>query len=134
IANSEFWDILSFTGDSSNALRCEAGSIEGSVRCARPCQELGEQADCFGWLFLLDPVARAIDEVASQHPRAGPGLHRVEGAGLLVNTPVAGAGDEAGRHVDAAAGKQQELRPEALVGRAAVPLQPALEAGSLVLV
>src|SRR6185295_15606950 len=63
-------------------------------------QEVEQQPrHCLG-LLLLDPVSRARDEVAAPHPRAGLALHALEVAGLLVDAPIGGAGDEQRRHSD----------------------------------
>src|SRR5690606_12795661 len=142
IANREFLGSFSFTKASGGSYG-EPGSIEGpaglaagaeggawgSARGARAGQELQQQAVHPIGLLLLDPVAGALDEVAGLHPGAGPGLHGFVGARSLVYAPVAAAGKEAGRHLDPAAGEQLETGRDALVGGAAIPLQPALETG-----
>src|SRR5690348_8390905 len=61
--------------------------------------------------------------------RAGGAPHAPERARILIDAPIAPAGDEAGGHVDGAAGIGLELRRMA-AGGAAIPLQPALEAGA----
>src|ERR1051325_2643988 len=53
--------------------------------------------------------------------------HPLKGARELIDAPVALAGDEAGRHVDGAAGENLELGELPLRVRAAVPLQSALK-------
>src|SRR5690242_12235365 len=63
--------------------------VSGALR-----QELQQQfTDAFR-LLLLDPVTRARNEVTAAHLRAGS-LHLLQVAGLLIDAPVVGAGDEA---------------------------------------
>src|SRR5207245_10246561 len=81
-------------------------------------------------LFLLNPVARAPDDVHASQVRAGAVLHRLEVARLLVNAPVAPASNEARGHVDRAARPGLEFRRISPTGGAAIPLQPALETGA----
>src|SRR6266436_1918542 len=83
-------------------------------------------------LFLLHPVAGAIDQMATDHVAACAGLHRLEDAGALMRTPVLLSRDEARRHVDGAAGPRLQFRVEGARGAAAIPLQAALESGALI--
>jgi hypothetical protein len=53
-------------------------------------------------LFLLHPVPGFLDEVRADEGGACR-AHGLERAGALIGAPVAGAGDEAGGHFDAAA-------------------------------
>jgi len=80
-------------------------------------------------LLLLGPVAGALDELDALELGAGIGevLH---GAGLLVVAPVLGAGDEGGRALDLPAGEEVEVVLPVGVGRGAVPVEGALEAGA----
>src|SRR5579885_186535 len=93
-------------------------------------QKLRQQAADRLGLLLLDPVAGAVDEAAEQHLRQGALLHPLEVAGLLVDAPVARAGDEAGGDVDGPAGEERELAGIAGDRPAAIPLEAALEAGA----
>src|SRR5262249_44702924 len=77
-------------------------------------------------------MAGAVDQMAADHVGAGTGLHRLEGAGKLVGSPVLLSRDETGRHVDGAARPGLLLRHESARGAAAIPLQAALEARALI--
>src|SRR5258708_5126112 len=93
-------------------------------------QKLQQQTAYLGGLFLLHPMAGAVDQMTAKRARAGDGLHRLEYAGALMGAPVLLARDEAGGHVDAAVGKRFELSSERARGAAAIPLQAALESGA----
>src|SRR5687767_11008343 len=82
-------------------------------------------------LLLLHPVASALDEVTAAQVGAGLRLHTLEIARLLVDAPVGRAGDEHRRDVDGAARERKQPGNLVGAGAAAVPLQPALEAGAL---
>ena len=58
---------------------------------------------CF-WLFLLDPMAGVIDQVAPAEVAASGLLHFLKSARDLPNTPILSAGDEGGRHSHGAPG------------------------------
>src|SRR6266481_1227135 len=83
-------------------------------------------------LLLLHPVAGALDQMTAEHSRAGTLLHRLIDAGTLIGAPILFARNEAGRHLDAAAGKGFKLGRERARGAAAIPLQAALESGALI--
>ncbi len=68
-------------------------------------------------------------QVAAQHARAGTGLHFLHRARHLVYAPVALARDEAGRHIDGAAGEDLDLGVEFAARADPIPIQAALEAG-----
>src|SRR5271156_5086552 len=51
-------------------------------------------------LLLLHPMAGAIDQVATQHPRACALLHPLEIAGTLVSSPIAFSRNEHRGHVN----------------------------------
>src|SRR5690348_13331249 len=74
-------------------------------------------------------MAGAGDELRAAPARAGGAGHALERAWILVDAPIALAGDEAGGHVDGAAGIGLELG-RSPAGAAAIPLQPALEPGA----
>jgi len=71
-----------------------------------------------------------LDEVAAAQVRARLRLHALEFAGLLVDAPVRGTGDEHRRHVDDGTGVQPHFGREGRVRLQAVRIQPALEAGA----
>src|SRR5450756_1650609 len=105
----------------------DSGSIAAitSLLCAALrslLQEWQQQVDNLLGLFLLHPVAGAIDQVATEHPRAGALLHRLIDAGALIRAPVLLARDETGGHVDMAARPGFELGGERARGAAAIPL------------
>src|ERR1700732_504158 len=83
-------------------------------------------------LFLLHPMAGALDQMTAEHARAGTFLHRLIDAGTLIGAPILFACNEAGRHVDAAAGKGFKLGRERARGAAAIPLQAALKSRALI--
>src|ERR1700740_3717846 len=71
-----------------------------SSRLSLPLQKLDqERAHPLG-LLLLHPIAGAIDQMATEHSRAGPLLHPLEIAGTLVGPPVAFSGNEDRGHVN----------------------------------
>ena len=76
------------------------------------------------------PSARHRPRSGSRDSRARRRLHRLQQTGLLVRAPVGAAGDEGRRDVDRAAGEDLQVGRVARVGRAAVPVQAALEAGA----
>src|SRR5262249_26296467 len=84
-------------------------------------------------LLLLNPVPRAFDAVAAQHPRACLVLHALEAARNLIGPPIAAARDEDRRNVDRPAGEQLQLGVVGAGRPAAVPIETALEAGPLIL-
>src|SRR5437667_6450002 len=72
-------------------------------------KEFQQQAIHLVRLFLLHPMAGAVDEVDLPHTRAGAFLHLLDGARRLIDAPVAASGDEGRGHVDGAAGEDFEL-------------------------
>jgi hypothetical protein len=66
--------------------------------------ELKQQVTDLLRLFLLHPMAGAFDEMTTDHARARDCLHRFVDARTLIGAPILFAGNEAGRHVDCAAG------------------------------
>jgi hypothetical protein len=77
-------------------------------------------------------VARTVDEVHADHAGAGGLLHPLEGARILVRSPVAAPGDVHGRLIDCPAGEELDLGRVAAAA-AAVALESALEPGAAVL-
>ena len=67
--------------------------------------ELGKEGNDDFWLLLLYPMSRAIEQVASRHPGADGFLHVFDCPRLLVDAPVALAGNEDRRHLDLATRK-----------------------------
>jgi hypothetical protein len=55
-----------------------------------PSEELDEQPTGLLGLFLLHPVARAVDHVHTAHVRTGPVLHPFKSARTLITAPVTG--------------------------------------------
>src|SRR5262245_29146141 len=86
------------------------------------CQQLDDSAR----LFLLDPMAGGLDEMTAAQARGGAGLHFFQPARHLKGTPVALAGDEERRHLNAATGENLLLGLEAPAGAAAIPVEAAL--------
>ena len=76
------------------------------------------------------PSARRLDQMTAEHPRAGASLHLLEVAGLLVDAPVARAGDEQDGTSMVRPENSCELGVRRAGGAAAIPLQPALKAGA----
>lgn len=76
-------------------------------------------------MFLLYPVPGALQQMHTLHPGADLPLHTRQTARTLVDTPVAGPGDEAGRHVDGAPGKELEFGLEARINLARKLSPPA---------
>src|SRR3954471_11073489 len=81
-------------------------------------------------LFLLRPMARAIDQFADEHVGAGLFLHALERTWRLIHAPVAAAGQKQAWHVDGATGEQFLLASENTCRGHAIPLQAALESGA----
>src|ERR1700704_3495140 len=108
------------------------GTVLGrqSFSSASLSQKRDQQPGHFRRSLLLHPMAGAVDEVTAEHAGASAFLHRLIDAGALIGAPVLFAGDEAGGHVDAAAGICFEFGGERARGAAAIPLQPALESGA----
>src|SRR4051794_22648000 len=117
-----------FTSSSTSRPTRSHRSDEASA-CRSAAQELQQQPAHLLGPLLLHPVSRALNEMRTAPLRADLG-HAFECAGKLVDTPVAFAGDVAGRHVDGAAGENLKLGQLPLAVCAPVPLQPALEAGA----
>ena len=95
-------------------------------------RENRQRRDDFRRAFLLDPMAGAVDEVEIVEAGAG-GAHTLQRAGALVHPPIAASGDEAGRDFDDTTREQAQIACVAAARSAAIPLQPALEAGALIL-
>src|SRR5665213_318557 len=87
-----------------------------------PLDELQQQPAHLGGLLLLHPMAGALDQMTTDHPGAGLGLHRLEHARALISAPILLARDEAGGHVDAAARPGLQFRNKFARGAAAIPL------------
>src|SRR5205823_4255828 len=86
-------------------------------------QELHQQLAHGIGLLLLHPMPGAIDEMSAAPLRADADcLHRLEDAGSLKRTPVALAGDEAGRHVDGATRERAQLGESLGIGAAPHPV------------
>jgi hypothetical protein len=96
-------------------------------------QKFDEQLAHALGLLLLNPVARALDAMATQHPRARRILHALEAARDLIRPPVTLARDEDRGDVDRPAGEQLKLRVVGARRPAAIPIETALESGPLVL-
>ena len=87
---------------------------------------------CHGFrLFLLDPVAGAVDQMAAAHIGAGAFLHLFQPAGALPYAPILRPRDEAGRYVDRAAGIEFQFGAVFRFRATAVPVETALEAGTV---
>src|ERR1700736_6961447 len=71
---------------------------------SRLLHEVQQQVTNLLRLLLLHPMPGAFDEMATDHARACGGLHRLEHARTLISAPVLLSRDEAGGHVDCAAG------------------------------
>src|SRR5262245_37008788 len=124
----------SASNQASAAGRCKPG-------CARPpagrssprtsacaAEEVDQQRGRLLRLLLLYPVPCAGQEVRAAEIGAHLALHALELARLLVHAPVARAGDVHRRDVDLPARNcGAQLGRELRVGRAAIPLQAALE-------
>src|SRR5712691_13057931 len=110
------------------------GTVLGRQSFSSAClsQKRNQQPGHFRRSLLLHPMAGAVDEVTAEHAGASAFLHRLIDPGALIGAPVLLAGDEAGGHVDAAAGKRLELGAECARCPAAIPLQAALEAYALI--
>src|SRR5262249_9904576 len=80
-----------------------------AIALRRVLQERDEQPAHLAGLLLLHPVSGALDQVKAHHARARGLLHGFGGTRGLVGAPVALAADEAGRHVDGAAGERMHL-------------------------
>src|SRR5262249_43097538 len=80
-----------------------------AIALRRVSQELDEQAAHLAGLLLLHPVSGSLDQVKAYHPRARGLLHALGGTRRRVGAPVALAADEAGRHIDSAAGERVHL-------------------------
>src|ERR1700694_4750296 len=104
--------------------RLSGGAFRGLL------QELQQQVTNLLRLFLLHPMAGAVDQMTADHLRTCACLHRLIYAGALIGSPVLFARDEARGHVDGAARKCFELSGERARGAAAIPLQPALKSGA----
>src|SRR5271167_1370356 len=74
-----------------------------------PLQKLDQQLAHPLRLLLLHPMAGAIDQMATQHPRACALLHPLETAGTLVGPPIAFSRNEHRGHVDGPAGEQLQF-------------------------
>src|SRR5579883_1888279 len=134
-----------FGGSSIRKVRRRAGllvaspSSAGSASGKGWCREaLGETAQEFLkqpahrlGLLLLHPMAGAIDEAAEAHLGASAVLHAFEVMGLLVDTPIAFAGDEAGGDIDGAARKKGKFLGVAGFRAAPIPVEAALKPGAL---
>jgi hypothetical protein len=71
--------------------------------------ELQQQSTDFLRLLLLYPMSRAINQISTALSGTGDGLHSLERARILVDAPVAFAGNETGRRIDGAARKHFKL-------------------------
>src|SRR6201986_4387930 len=122
------------------SIRIAPGNVKRAARLTRPYRrrviscgpvgdEVEEEPDDFVAAFLLDPVPRPIDQVHAAKIRAKPLLHVAERSRCLVDSPVPGAGDEAGRNLDGEAGEEQEFGLYRWRLGAAVPLQSTLKPG-----
>src|SRR5688572_32136347 len=78
-------------------------------------------------LFLLHPVAGAVDEVDALELRTGA-FHRVEAAGALIDAPVALPRQEQRANIDRPSREQRELSRESWHSSDAIRLQAAREA------
>src|SRR3954470_21799978 len=95
------------TGDQASAQLTKCAVVETKDLSVH---ELDEQLAHSVGLLLLHPMPSAIDEGRTSPLCADAGrLHRLEDTRRLVGPPVALAGDEAGRHVDRAAGERAQL-------------------------
>src|SRR5690349_23669601 len=100
--------------------RCETPAARLVSHCL--AQEFQHQPRHLFRPLLLHPVAGAGHEVATEHLRAGLGLHLLEVAWLLIDAPIARARDEAGRLVDRAAGEYLQIGVRRAGGAAAIPV------------
>src|SRR5260370_1990863 len=100
-------------------------SLSGGAFCGL-LQELQQHVTNLLYLFLLHPMAGAVDQMKADHLRACACLHCFEYAGPLISAPVLFARDEARGHLDGATRKYYELRGECAQCPAAIPFQPTL--------
>src|SRR5688572_25808293 len=104
----------------------QAGKMPALPKSALSPQEVQQQpADRLG-LLLLHPMAGAVEQVGADHTGAGGLLHALEGAGPLIDTPIALARDKDRRHVDRAAGKQLQFALERARAARAIPVETPL--------
>src|SRR3954447_9262337 len=120
-------------------LNCIEARLRGqTLRFALPLlllrmmQEFQQQPADLLRLFLLHPMAGAIEEVTAEHSGAGAPLHRLKHARALVGAPVLLARNETGGHIDAAARPGLQFGREPGRRATAIPLQPALKSGARV--
>jgi len=80
-----------------------------------------QSADCFR-LLLLDPMPGSLHQMAALHSGADLILHPFQVPWPLAGSPIAFSGDEAGRHIDRAAGEHFEISDELATCRTPIPL------------
>src|SRR5262245_36832405 len=84
-------------------------------------------------LLLLHPVTGRAQQMTASPVRAGAGLHALEVARALIDSPVALPSNAQGWDIDGAAGEQLEHTAILAPCGAAIPLQAPLKAGPAVL-
>src|SRR5262245_29088733 len=103
--------------------RRSAISYQPSAIDSSALQEVNDERAYPLGLLLLDPVARPVDEMRSDHARARRLLHPLQRARILIRAPVAPSGDEHRRLIDGAAGEQQQIAIEPAARADAIRLQ-----------
>src|SRR6516162_5861921 len=103
-----------------------------SSRLLPPSKKLDQQLAHPLRLLLLHPMAGAIDQMTAQHPGAHALLHPFKIAGTLVGPPIAFSCNEDRGDVDGPAREQLQFSGIDASGAAPVPLQAALEPGTLI--
>src|SRR5271163_2583187 len=107
--------------------------IVSSSCLSLPMQKLDQERAHPLRLLLLHPMAGAIDQMATQHPRTRALLHPLEIAGPLVGPPITFSRNKHRGHVDGPAGEQLQFAVVPALRPAPVPLQSTLKPGPLVL-
>jgi len=90
--------------------------------------ELQQQSADFLRLLLLYPMSSTINQISTAPFGTGDCLHPLKCARVLVDAPIAFAGNETGRHIDGSVRKHFKLRV-VFAARASVPLQATLKSG-----
>src|SRR5690606_3427397 len=91
---------------------CTGGSVArlpGGAVAFDGAEERVQKAHHLLRLLLLNPMPGMLDQMTAAHVGAGLRLHPLQSTGGLMDAPVATAGDEARRHVDAAAREDLQL-------------------------
>src|SRR5689334_18644489 len=85
-------------------------------------EEPPQQLSHLSGLFLLNPVPRSIQQMATTHIGEGAVLHPLDRSGRLVNSPVTHPGNKHRGNIDGTTMKNLQLAVANILSAASVPL------------